>query len=297
MITFREFSVMREGFRLEIPDLRLSGGRNFVVGRNGSGKSTLLHSIAGLIKGKGIIEINGVNINDLPPEDRKVGLIPQDLLLFGRLSVENNLKASVKYAHGNLDIYREIVEELHIKSLLPRKASEISIGQAQKVAIARALISEPSLLLMDEPFSFQDEISRLGMISIIDEYSKRYGFEYLYATHNSRDLDNGFSNLVSLDSGEVVEAVDSFNGIQHFRTFSLLDYRNLISNEGHYYLLGDESLDFNDQSGNQYEIVGNDSKRYIRFKLGGEFFFASPSKEINGKFVKIDLSKAKEILY
>lgn len=297
MITFRDYWASRGGFTIRIPELQLSGGRNFLIGRNGSGKSTLLLSIAGLIDGGGSIEIDGTDISKMPPEERRIGLIPQDLLLFERMSVEDNLKTSIRYGKGDSNIYDEIVEEMEIGSLLKNKAGEISMGQAQKVAIARALISRPSVLLMDEPFSFLDEIARLGTISLIDDYSKKYGFEYLYATHNSRDLDNGFSNLVSIDGGELVESVDSTEVIKHFRTLSLLDYKNLMSIEGRFYVLTDESIEFSDTSGDRFEVVGHGSKKYIRFRIGNEYFFATTSKEINGRYVKVNLTKGREVEY
>jgi ABC-type sugar transport system ATPase subunit len=297
MIKIKNFSVRRGEFKVEIEELTLQGGRNFLIGRNGTGKTTLLNSIAGLIDSKGEVEIGGIDVNSLPPERRRIGLIPQDLLLFGRMSVDDNLRMSIRYGRGDVAIYQEIVDEMELEPLLSKRANEISLGQAQRVAIARAIISRPLVLLMDEPFSFQDEIARLGLISMIDELSVNYRFEYLYATHNSKDLENGFSNLISIDNGRVVEVVDSVEKIEHFRTLSLLDYRNLVTLDGHNYLLDEKALIFNDQEGSEYRIIGTESGKYVRFKMNGNYFFASVKSQPRGKYLKLNIAAAKEIQY
>ncbi|MCL5874521.1 MAG: ABC transporter ATP-binding protein [Candidatus Thermoplasmatota archaeon] len=297
MIRIRDFVARRGEFEVRIQELNLQGGRNFLIGRNGTGKTTLLNSIAGLINSSGTVEIGGIDINALPPERRRIGLIPQDLLLFGRMSVNDNLRMSVRYGRGDIEIYKEIVAEMHLEPLMKKRANEISLGQAQRVAIARAIISKPLALLMDEPFSFQDEIARLGLISLIDELSAKYGFDYLYATHNSRDLENGFSNLISIDNGRVIETVDTVEKIEHFRTLALLDYKNLVTLDGHNYLLDERALDFNDREGNEYGIIGIDSGRYVRFKIDGNYFFASVTNVPKGKYLKLNIDRAREIQY
>jgi ABC-type sugar transport system ATPase subunit len=297
MIHIENYVVERGGFRMEIPDLTFEGRKNFIIGKNGSGKTTLLQSLAGLVDSSGVFEVGGENRGEYPPEQRGIGYIPQDLLLFGKMTVRANLMSPVRYGKGDVSIYSELVDRMGLVSLLSKKANEISMGETQKVAIARAIISKPSVLLMDEPFSFQDEIARLGMISLIDELSEKYGFDYIYATHNSRDLELGFSNLVSIDRGRVIEAVDSLSKVEHFRTMSLLDYKNLAIVDGKYYFLNEDSLKFSDQTGDEYEIVGNEPEKYVRLKIGGNYFFVSISKETSGKYVKLDLNNATEIDY
>lgn len=297
MIRLGDYSVKREGFTIDIPELVLDGKKNFIIGRNGSGKTTLLQSLAGLVESSGVFEVNGENINDLPTEKRNIGFIPQDLLLFGKMTVENNLLSSVKYGKGEMAVYSELVDRMEIASILSKRSNEISMGQAQRVAIARAIISRPSVLLMDEPFSFQDEIARLGLISLIDELSEKYSFEYIYATHNSRDLETGFSALVSIDNGRLIESVESISNVKHFRTLSLLDYKNLASIEGRYFVLSEESLEFNDSEGSEYDVVGNESNRYVRFKIGSQYFFASVKNVPRGRLVRIDINRTREIEY
>lgn len=295
MIRFKDYSVTRGNFTLYIPDITLEGKRNFIIGKNGAGKTTLLQSLAGLVESKGLFEVNGRSLGSLEPQKRKIGYIPQDLLLFWTMTVEGNLLSSIRYGNGDINVYREVIDRMGLTSLLQKRTNEISLGQAQKVAIARALISKPSILLMDEPFSFQDEISRLGLISLMDEFSKRYDFDYLYATHNSKDLEVGFSSLISIDEGQVVEVVDSISRIDHYRTLSLLDYKNLASLNGRYYLLTEESLEFNDLSGYEYEIVGNEENKYVRFSIDGNYYFTSITSAPSGKYLRILPDQAKEL--
>ncbi|MGC8561876.1 MAG: ATP-binding cassette domain-containing protein [Thermoplasmata archaeon] len=297
MIRLSNYSVTRGGFTLSIQDVELEGKRNFVIGKNGAGKTTLLQSLAGLVESSGEFELNGRNIGSLEPQKRNIGYIPQDLLLFGTMTVDGNLLSSIRYGNGDIDVYREVSDRMGLTPLLQKRTNEISLGQAQRVAIARAIISRPSVLLMDEPFSFQDEISRLGLISLIDEFSKTYDFDYIYATHNAKDMEIGFSSLVSIDEGQVVEVVDSVSKIQHYRTLSLLDYKNLASLNGRYYLLTEESLDFNDVSGIPYEIVGTDEDPYVRFNIEGSYYFAYVRSIQKARYLRVMTDKAKELVF
>ena len=297
MIRLKDYSVKRGSFTLLIPDITLDGKRNFIIGKNGAGKTTLLQSMAGLIESKGEFEVNGRSISSLEPQKRKIGYIPQDLLLFGNMTVEGNLLSSIRYGNGDIEVYREVTDRMSLDPLLPKRTNEISLGQAQKVAIARAIISRPSVLLMDEPFSFQDEISRLGLISLIDEFSRKYDFDFVYATHNAKDLELGFSSLISIDEGKVVEVVDSVSKITHYRTLSLLDYKNLASLNGRYYLLIEKSIEFSDISGNDYEIVGTDENRYVRFSIDGNYYFASIKAIPTGRYLRLLPDLARELIY
>ncbi len=297
MIHLRDYKVRRGDFTIDVPDLSLSGRRNFIIGKNGSGKTTILQSLTGLIESSGVFEVNGTDLSEFPPEHRNVGYLPQDLLLFGNMTVENNLTSSIKYGKGKMNIYEELVARMDLSKLLKKRTTEISFGQAQRVAIARAIISNPAVLLMDEPFSYQDEISRLGLISLIDELSIKYDFDYIYATHNSRDLETGFSSLISIDGGRVIEAVDSVSNIEHYRTLSLLDYKNLVSIDGHYYVISSGAIEFSDTEGSEYDIVGIEPNKYLRFKLGDNYHFSTLTEQPAGRFVRVNTDKAREVVF
>lgn len=297
MIRLRNYSVKRGNFLVKIKDVQLEGRRNFIIGRNGAGKTTLLQSIAGIIDAEGELLLNSHNLTNLPPENRGVAMIPQDLLLFPALTVEENLKISIKYGKGDQGIYTKIIAEMELNDLLLRRASEISQGQAQRVAIARAIISKPKLLLMDEAFSFQDNIARLGMIGTIEDLSREYEFDYIYATHDPADLENGFSNLVSIDKGDIVENTTSLQEIRHFRTLSLLGFKNLIQIDNKFFAVDEKAISFSNLPGIEYDVVGNGPSSYLRIKIDGKYFFISSNDANRGRYLNIDKSMLREIEY
>lgn len=295
MIHFRNYSGGRPFFSVKIKDMYLQGKRNFIIGRNGAGKTTLFQSIAGIIESEGDLILDSQNVTQLPPEERRIALIPQDLLLFPTMTVEHNLRISVDYGKGDKEIYSRIVSEMGLKDLLKKRGNEVSQGEAQRVAVSRAIISKPRLLLMDEAFSFQDNVARLGMISIVEDLSREYDFDYIYATHDSNDLENGFSNLIGIDGGKIIENVTSLNEVEHFRTLSLLKFRNLVQLNNRYYKITEEAINFSSISGLKYDLVGKDSSSYLRIKIDGRYYFIHVDKERSGQYVNIDESLLEEI--
>ncbi len=140
------------GVTLEVPDKKVF----CLMGRNGVGKTSTLKSIVGLLKSTGGIELDGGDISRLSPEDRArsgVGYVPQGREIFPHLTVEENLHigcvARGTKANGQLDRIFTLFPIL--KEFLPRKGGMLSGGQQQQLAIGRALLTEPKLLILDEP--------------------------------------------------------------------------------------------------------------------------------------------------
>ena len=156
-------------------DLNLSfksGVLNLISGPSGSGKTTLLNLIAGLEKpSSGLIILDDItqssNEKFVEPENRSIGFVFQDFALFPHLNVKGNIEFSGK---GNEDLFNKLINRLNIRSHLFKYPHELSGGQQQRVSIARALFSEPKILLVDEPISNQDKNNKIEIIQIISEF-------------------------------------------------------------------------------------------------------------------------------
>jgi len=166
MIRIYDLEVLRGSFRLKIGRLEIKDNEYFVVlGPSGSGKTTLLNTIAGFIRPiKGSIIIDGINVVGLPPEKRGLSYVFQDPLLLPHLSAFGNILLG---SHGNVDIALKIAKQLGLDDLLEKYPSQLSRGQQQKVALARALAYNPKALLLDEPLSSLDRVSKEAMIDVL----------------------------------------------------------------------------------------------------------------------------------
>jgi len=166
MIGIYDLEVVRGSFRLKISRLEIKDNEYFVVlGPSGSGKTTLLNTIAGFIRPvKGSIVIDGINVVSLPPEKRGLSYVFQDPLLLPHLSAFGNILLG---SHGNVDIALKIAKQLGLDDLLEKYPSQLSRGQQQKVALARALAYNPKALLLDEPLSSLDRVSKEAMIDVL----------------------------------------------------------------------------------------------------------------------------------
>ncbi len=162
-----------------------SGVLNLISGPSGSGKTTLLNLIAGLEKpSSGLIILDDIiqsnNDKFVEPENRNIGFVFQDFALFPHLNVKQNIEFSRK---GNEDLFNKLINRLNISSHLPKYPHELSGGQQQRVSIARALFSEPKILLIDEPISNQDKNNKIEIIEIISEFIKEKEIICILVSH------------------------------------------------------------------------------------------------------------------
>ena len=149
-----------------------SGILNLVSGPSGSGKTTLLNLIAGLEKpSSGLImlddDVQSSNDKFIEPENRNIGFIFQDFALFPHLNVKQNIEFS---GNSNEELLNKLINKLSIANHVSKYPHELSGGQQQRVSIARALFSEPKILLVDEPTSNQDKNNKIEIIKIISEF-------------------------------------------------------------------------------------------------------------------------------
>ena len=149
-----------------------SGILNLISGPSGSGKTTLLNLIAGLEKpSSGLImlddDVQSSNDKFIEPENRNIGFIFQDFALFPHLNIKQNIEFS---DNQNEELLNKLINKLSIAAHLSKYPHELSGGQQQRVSIARALFSEPKILLIDEPISNQDKNNKTEIIRIISEF-------------------------------------------------------------------------------------------------------------------------------
>ncbi len=191
MIELRH-KVEKGGFRLDvdvkIPDTGVTG----VFGESGSGKTTLLRCIAGL-EGAG----------GLPVHRRNVGYVFQQPTLFGHLDVGENIDYGRKRAKTQRVDRSQVVDMLEIDDLLERKPASLSGGEAQRVAIAAALLRSPDLVLMDEPLASLDQRRKDELLPYFDRLHDELSVPVIYVSHDIEEVSRLCDHLVLLETGQV----------------------------------------------------------------------------------------------
>lgn len=197
-----------------------SSRRIALFGPSGSGKSLTLLALAGLLKPRsGRIEVRGRTFLDtdggvnLPARRRKVGMVFQDYALFPHLSVRDNVAFGLKPFLGRLQpAHRRRVDELlelcGLASLAGRRPAQISGGQRQRTALARALATEPDLLLLDEPFTALDQPLRERMRAELFAILERFAMPMVMVSHDLDDVDHFAQTLVAFGHGRVLDVID-----------------------------------------------------------------------------------------
>jgi putative ABC transport system ATP-binding protein len=181
---------------LRLADWKVAPGERWLVlGPSGSGKTTLLHLVAGLIRpAAGELEVAGENLRELDGMrlDRwrgaTVGIVLQSLHLLRHLSVRDNLRIAQYLAHAPQDDARiaETLGALGVADKAARRAAELSEGERQRVAVARAVVNRPKLLLADEPTANLDDRAAAQAVELLLQQAERHGATLVVATHDSR---------------------------------------------------------------------------------------------------------------
>lgn len=203
----------RAGFLLDA-DVRLpTRGLTGIFGASGSGKTTLLRCIAGLERSAiGTVRLGDEIWQDhaagvfLPVHRRAVGYVFQDADLFTHLDVRGNLLYAYRRAPERRIGWDDAVDWLALGPLLDRRPRDLSGGERQRVAIGRALLSSPRLLLMDEPLSALDEVGRRQIFPYLEAFPERLDMPILYVSHSLREIARLSRWMIWLESGKVKRA-------------------------------------------------------------------------------------------
>jgi molybdate transport system ATP-binding protein len=178
-----------------------------LFGPSGSGKTTLLEAIAGLrAPTRGEIRIGERTLFDsargvnLAPHARRIGYVAQDVLLFPHLDVRGNLLYGAKRTRATLDQCAEI---LGIDALLQRRVAGLSGGERQRVAIGRALMTSPALLLLDEPLTAVDRARREQILPYLLRIRRELHVPLLYVTHDASELQRIADRVLVIDGGKI----------------------------------------------------------------------------------------------
>lgn len=207
-----EFSGSLGGFALDVRFAAPGQGITALFGPSGGGKTSVLRCIAGLQKLRGGCRVGGETWQDettfLPPHKRPVGYVFQEASLFPHLSVRGNLLYASRGrepADGPGTIgFDETVGLLGLARLLERAPERLSGGERQRVAIGRALLSQPRLLLLDEPLSALDRETRDEILPFLEKLHETLAIPVLYVTHDMAEVERLADHLVLLRAGRVV---------------------------------------------------------------------------------------------
>lgn len=205
------FRLVRNAFRFGAEVSLQRSHVTAIFGHSGSGKTSLLRCLAGLEHpDEGKMHVNGEVWQDtsdnifLPPHRRPVGMVFQDTRLFPHLSVRKNLTYGMlsRRRGGSPIALEQIVSLLGIESLLERRPVKLSGGEAQRVAIGRALLADPRLLLMDEPLAALDATRKAEVLPFLKSMQRELDIPFIYVSHNMEEIDQLADTLVLMEEGK-----------------------------------------------------------------------------------------------
>lgn len=200
------FSIRRASLRLE------PGGWVAVVGPTGAGKSLLLEVATGFHTPTfGHVLRNGVDITRVPPEARRVAYVPQDILLFPHLDVRGNLlfgaRSGASDARAPDHELSAVATGLDLTHLLDRRVATLSGGEAQRVAIGRALLAGPGVVLLDESTSALDEATRRTVGDFLEQRRARRNLSIVQVTHDVAEAHRLADVVIGVEAGEITGPV------------------------------------------------------------------------------------------
>ncbi|WP_312529714.1 molybdenum ABC transporter ATP-binding protein [Paracoccus sp. (in: a-proteobacteria)] len=201
----RQFAAMALDITFEAPP-----GVTALFGPSGCGKTSTVNAVAGLLApDSGKISLDDRVLYDsraainLPARERRIGYVFQDARLFPHLSVASNLRYSWRWRRGAMRDFDRIVEMLDLGPLLRRRPRHLSGGEKQRTAIGRALLSDPALLVMDEPLAALDEGRKSEIMPWLERLRDEVRLPMLYVSHSTAEVLRLATTLVMLRGGQV----------------------------------------------------------------------------------------------
>jgi len=201
----------RGHFELDVA-LQLTHKVTALFGPSGAGKSTLLGIIAGIIKpDNGRIAVNGECLFDSrqhinkPIHERRIGLVFQDSRLFPHLTVEHNLDYALRFIPSERQQFNlgQIAALLEISHLLKQRPHQLSGGEKQRVALGRALLSSPRLLMLDEPLASLDDRLKNQILPFLKLVANEVNIPMIYISHSREEIMQITGNIVNIENGKI----------------------------------------------------------------------------------------------
>jgi molybdate transport system ATP-binding protein len=200
-------------FTLDV-SLEIGGGLTALLGESGAGKTSLLNVIAGLVRpSHGRVVLDDVVLSDqgtgrwTPPHERRIGYVFQHSRLFPHLTVRQNLGFGRWFNRRttNGSSVDEMVALLGLEPLLHRRPAKLSGGEQRRVALGRALLASPRLLLLDEPLGSVDVERRQEILPYLDRLLTELRLPMIYVTHDPREIESRATRVVRLKDGRLVD--------------------------------------------------------------------------------------------
>jgi molybdate transport system ATP-binding protein len=208
-LELRGLEAVAGDFRLRV-DTVLDAGVTALFGRSGAGKTTLIDLIAGLRRATGgAIVIDGATLTSdgvhmVPTRSRHIGYVPQDALLFPHLSVRQNLEYGFKARGRVQSSFSQVSETLEIHSLLDRDVTTLSGGERRRVALGRALLAEPKVLLLDEPLAGLERPLQERLLTYLARIRDDFSVPMIYVTHVAEEVVQLAEHVVVLERGAMI---------------------------------------------------------------------------------------------
>jgi molybdate transport system ATP-binding protein len=195
-------------FELDVDLSAPASGVTALIGPSGCGKTTLLRCLSGLCRMTGTVKVNGAVWQDAsrftPPHRRPVGYVFQEASLFPHLSVRRNLMFGLTRTEGARTLsFDQAVDLLDLAPLLERSPAKLSGGERQRVAIGRALLVQPELLLMDEPVSSLDVESKAEIIGRLEQINQTLAIPVIYVSHDRMEVARFADRVLAMRDGRI----------------------------------------------------------------------------------------------